>query len=480
MQNLALACLTLITVLPGTSAAQGHHEQRAEAFRETFGLTGRERSEVPLQTVFDEHFVSARIGLFDLRVPAKDLTEKSQAKNLHSVVEALTVAQQAWIDWLGESVKGDAETRKQDFKLLEKELKRFRPDRLASSLAEGGLEYFALNQAKEPLVEAATRFAHSMSSGEPLGLAREADRPVQLVLFPKRKDFVEFVSFVGWQDPSLQSYYWLDGIETWNECYVGDTRFLCLQWAETGSADYTRGKDMNEKNPRELEQQVTQIAFNALFQSYYGERLPGTLIGGLSLNLVIDVFGEADTRLDGDLSSNETQAYERFIPGGRSEGGVLPENSADNNWRARHGADHFVRALRQSQKLAAAEKRGSDKHSGFLLKSATGSQTHVVRAPFFGAAAGERVAAPRAVHADWLELVRSYKSAFLFWLQTEAEGAKKSPELFGELLVKLAHAEPQEFESVVREVYGGRPLSSKELSKEDLEGDFLRWLATKR
>ena len=84
------------------------------------------------------------------------------------------------------------------------------------------------------------------------------------------------------------------------------------------------------------------------------------------------------------------------------------------------------------------------------------------------------------VWGDYQELLRAYKSAFLYWLQTQAEGKKKSPALFAEFLKRLATDSRYSFEELLQDHYGGVPLSSAQVGKRDLEGRFLRWLGKKR
>ena len=78
------------------------------------------------------------------------------------------------------------------------------------------------------------------------------------------------------------------------------------------------------------------------------------------------------------------------------------------------------------------------------------------------------------------EALRAYKSAFLYYLQTQAAGAgAKSREKFAQLLCKFADPKGSgEFEALFTQIYEGVALSDAECSKNSLEGRFLAWLPT--
>jgi hypothetical protein len=222
-----------------------------------------------------------------------------------------------------------------------------------------------------------------------------------------------------------------------------------------------------------------QLAMNGLFLDHYGERVPSAFVGGLSMNLVVDTYGVVNTRVDGDTRGRVAGKREVFIPGGNSEGGFLSKNSAETRWRENYGKDHFLPALKLAQEEGGEEaKQDKNKPACFAVRDDAGGAKHVVRAPFLGSAAAESKPPPDTFVGDWSEFLRAYKSGFIYWLQTAAVGNEKaSRERFATLLRKLSDpATANDFEKVVAEVYDGAPLSSAEVGKECLEGQFLRWL----
>lgn len=431
--------------------------------------------ELPLETLLETRFISARCGLFDLRMPVPALAKKRTAREFIGLVRATLEAQVAWLDWMGESASGGEELQA-DFALILKDFKHYRPDAILKGVKTDERDFFAIVGASDKILPALERVAIAMGTGAPLGLERE-NTPAQLVLIPDRKQFVEFVAYVGWSDETKKPHYWVDGTEVWMECFIDQSRAACLEYPAVNRGDYTAGTRMNEKNPKEMEQQVTQIAAMSLFDNYYGGRLPAALVGGLANNLVIEVFGEVDTRLDGSVKSNQTFARSVFIPGGNSEGGFLGKQSAENRWRSNAGRLHFLKVLKSAQKLGkSTAKKEKHKYKSFLLMSQDESQRYVVKAPIFGTPSIGNPTPPPGVYDDYLEFLRAYKSGFLFWMQTQIDGKKKSPARFAEFLAELSRGEPKDFEQAIKDFYG-MPLSSTELGKEDLEGRFLKFLS---
>jgi hypothetical protein len=201
------------------------------------------------------------------------------------------------------------------------------------------------------------------------------------------------------------------------------------------------------------------------------------------MNLVIDVYGVVNTRVDGDTRSKFTAARDIFVPGGQSEGGQLAKHSAETRWRENQGRDHFLPMLKRAQDEAAPlAKNEKNKLACFAVRADSGGGAHLVRAPFLGAVAADSKPPPDAYKPDWAEFLRAYKSAFIHWLQTAAAGNEKaSGERFALLLRKLADPNlASGFEAVFQEVYEGAPLSQAEAGKDCLEGRFLAWLSRQK
>jgi hypothetical protein len=237
---------------------------------------------------------------------------------------------------------------------------------------------------------------------------------------------------------------------------------------------------MNVHNENGLEQQLAQLAFGSLVLSRFGNRIDPDFSLALCNNLVVDAFGEVDTRTDGDLRPKTTQAVSMFVPGGNSAGGTLPTNYADGRFRSPdHGKDRFVRVLRVVQLQGSKDARSPyEKIASFQLQDDAEKAKMVIRGPFMDPAAQAMQPVPSRFEGDLLELLRSYRVCFLHWLRNESmDKQSTSRARFSKLLQQLAGPEaPAGPADAVRAVYDA-PLSDPKASQSSLEGRFLRWLA---
>src|SRR5262245_26557432 len=196
--------------------------------------------------------------------------------------------------------------------------------------------------------------------------------------------------------------------------------------------------------------------------------------------LVIDLYDELDTRIDGDVRARSSQGSSAFIPGGNPNGGALPPTSAESRWRETRGKDHFVRILSQVQKQTGKKAPSrAEKLARFELLCDGGGKRELVLAPFLGAPASKP---GQEFLGDYLELVRCYGVAFLHWLRLEGAGKpEESGARFGELLRRLGKGvKTEDLPRVLQEIYG-QPLSADSVhglfDGATLEGRFLSWLS---
>ncbi|MCP3917587.1 MAG: hypothetical protein GY711_18740 [bacterium] len=459
---------------PGLAAEFLARHGKADAQPDTFELKG----------VLAEHYLHARMGLFDLYLPA-DGADKDRAEDYRDLCVALLGMQESWLDWLAPAT-GSPRADKKDIATLTKWVKSWRPGRLVGAAASGDREVLDALDAKDAVREAAERFGRNMGTGMALGLERTEEVREPVVLLHDRYAFVQFLCFGAWLHDHLRSVFWQPDIVNWTHFYVDDVKILALQFAAPGRAagDLSSGVSMNSRTPTGMEQQVVQLAANSMIANYFGDAVPPSLAGAMAVNLVIDGYGECNTRVDGDLRARRTSAREMFVPGGQSEGGVLPPNLADSRWRDGHGADHFVRVLRHSMQAGkGGRKKGFPKGTSFfqLLDDSEIART-TIAAPFLGSAAAGREEPPAKFFGDHLEFLRSYRSCFLYWMQNHAVGSsKRSQRAFAQLLLELARTQKtDDLETVFQATYDGAPLSDVELDKDALEVRFLKWLTRQK
>ena len=177
---------------------------------------------------------------------------------------------------------------------------------------------------------------------------------VRVVLAPDRRDFQRLVAFFGEANPRLRGLYWHEGTRVWTEFWWNDIQVLALEYPPPAgdSDDPGEGFRMDFREPTGLEQHVAQRGAMGLVWHTFGAGLPPSIEVGLAQQVVVEAYGENNVRSGGSMRGNETAAFEAFIPGGNPNGGILPPISADSDWRADKGEDHFVKALHLSQKAA--------------------------------------------------------------------------------------------------------------------------------
>jgi hypothetical protein len=480
-----LLALALLLPLPlavdpvGVRLGSLPYEKIAKEYAASIGLGAATPDSISYEDVLAKNFLHLRLGAFDLHFPLTELDRRSE--EFHTCAAALIEAQLEWLDWMQAS-QPEARALRDDLKALQGWVKSSKWPSAAARLATEPQDATRLYHAADAIVQAAERAAKTLGSASLLGPARAEPLHQGIVVLPSRKLFTEFVYFVGWIDPEDSGLFWLDEVRDWGQCIFGEDMGVTLEYAalKREPDDYSSGTPMSDRGADVLQQQFVQIAMLSLFQRCYGERAPPAFLGGLSSNLVIDMFGMVNTRVDGDLRGKITPAIEVFVPGGASSGGVLAKNSAESRWREKQGADHFVPMLRSSQKDGEALRKSvKNRLACFSIRSDDEADRQLVAAPFLGSAAAKSAAPPALFQGDYAELIRSYKSGFIWWLQTKGKSAEKaSREAFAALLKNLADpSKTGDFEQVFKDVYGGAPLSNADADKTSLEGQFLLWLS---
>lgn len=452
------------------------YEKIARDFAAGHGMEGVDPGSLTYEVALDKAFVRLSLGAFDLRFPCTSLDANADA--LRTAATAIVTAQEKYLDWISAG-GADPKSLHEDAKVLANWIKGWRAPVLAKGKTQPGADLFQVMGASDAVVAASTHWHDALAKGAALGPAREKALVSRLVFAPTRKDFTEFVYFVGWVQPDQRSNFWLDGVPGWTQCFVNEDQVLALEYAGVGRQpnDYTTSMSMDEVLP----QQVAQLAMNSLFSAYYGDRLPAAFISGLSMNLVIEAYGMVQTRVDGDTRSRVTGKREVFIAGGASEGGLLGKNSAETKWRETGGKDHFLGCLRTAQSEGGKlTKDAKNKLACFAVRSDKGGDKWAALGPFFGPTGiSAQKEPPPEFQGDFAEFTRAYKSAFLYWLQSKAGGTEKvSREKFAVLLKKLADPNlTGDFDAVFAQVFDGAKLSAPGADKDTLEGKFLTWLS---
>jgi hypothetical protein len=456
--------------------------------------------DVPANKLLQEHCVRLSIGLFDISYPVWDLAQKGAAEDLRALTNALLETEEIWVDWLA---KGDAAATqvKADIETLKAWVKSWKPAALAKAESATDKDLLTLFAASDVQKTAAQHLKDTLCHPEALGIAPKNGAPLSILFAPTRRDFVELVGYTGLVDATQQKQLWTRDATMWTSFWLEWNSVLALEyppWAY--DKDFKTCMPMDRFEPTgKLEHTVLQATLSLLWM-YYGDNDALHLQQAMAMNMAIAVCGGCNA-LEGDggrgTTGAKTQPYERFVPGGASEGGTLPAIPAapfdgvrKNQWHEGMGKDHYAKALRSGQKNALKQALkekfadadpaiAKDKDAHFLLISGDQVKKAYVVAPFFGKAAGEKPYPAQEVIADYKEFFRAYRSCFAWWLETMGDkaGAEPSALKWKQLMKTLAaREEGKTFEDVVQEIYG-LPLSGKNGEKDSLEWRFLDWLA---
>ncbi len=454
-------------------------EKAAREFMSQHGLSDKRPEEVDFESVLKGSFLLGRFGAFEVYFPVAAL--EKHAADFRDCAVALLAAQEKLSDW-NKPAGHDQKALRADFKAVTDWIKSWRVPALAKARDSAGKDVTAVLAAPESVTGASERLAGSLGKGEELGLARETPLRIRMVLIPTRKEFVELACFIGLSSADEKATYWVDGVADWATCWVQDTQVIALEYAAPNHQpeDYVSGENMNERDPTVMQQQVVQFSIQRLFEQLFGEQVPAIFVGGLSMTLVVDQFGEISTRVDGDLRGKTTQGRSVFVPGVRGDG-FLGKNSAESRWREDRGRDRFVRILRQSQKEGdGLDKPFKNRVAVFGVRSDAGGELAPVHAPFLNPDPAEEKAPAKVFQGEYAELQRAYKCSFISWLQSKVgAGEKVSREKFAQLLEKIGDPK-QPFAAAFPATYETAPLTDAEAGKDSLEGKFLLWLSKQK
>ncbi|MEM7308983.1 MAG: hypothetical protein AAF682_20030 [Planctomycetota bacterium] len=477
-----------LTPFVWAAGADVPHQELAESYLERCGLSASADALDP-EAVLAASFARLDLGAFELLFPAAALADATACERFQAASTAVLEGHATWVDWVDPA--GERVSHKdlaKDVKTLKRWIGGWSAKELGAVPAGG--ELGALLPAKDKERQALERFNAALAgaavvprsdAGVTEAAAGATPTPAaRLVLVPDRRGFVELCSVLGLLREDQRHVYWGD-VASWVEFRFDDTRVVALEFSADDPEHFELGTPMDERNPKGLEQQVTQLAFASLSLAVFDNRIDPDFSMSLCNNLVIDLYGQVDTRTDGDLRPRSAPPRKVFVPGGLSQGGSLPTNSAESPWRATLGSDYFVGVLRDAQKKGAKEAGERKAIARFRIFADDGTTTFVAKPPFFGEAASDTIVPGASFTGDWLELQRTYRVAFCHWLRGHGAGKEKaSKAAFGEFLTRLADAgEEADFAALLEEVYR-TPISRSDPGKDDLEGRFLTWLSKQR
>lgn len=475
LRRLFLPVLSLL--LAAGAARANEYEQRAQRILAELGAPDASSATFEFASTLETAFLHVDLGLYTLYMSRADLEPRTDAAaNFKRVALELLRLQEHFLGWTAASAEVPDQVRS-DVEALRDWVDSWSERQLLAQAQKDEADLVPAFGADEETAAAVERFAEFMGKGGTLPLGREWPVPETIVLVENRRRFRDFMAFAGWIRPELQGIFWNENVKAWTNFFLDGRNFYATKYF--GGEDDADGISMEERAKDALEQQIVQLATNALLDNYYGSRIPPALAGGLSINLVVDLFGECNTRVDGDLRERRTEAIEVFIPGAPTDG-TFSKIEADSRWRVKHqGGNRFVDELKHAQREGDKEVRDrSLRNHAFALQDDSGTRETAVVAPFMGASTGSRALPPEDFFGDFEEFRRAYQTCFVYWLKTWAVERRedRSSEAFATLLLDLARGERSEDILKAFEKAYGAPLSSPELDPEALETRFLDWL----
>lgn len=450
------------------------------------------------EAVLARDYLNLRLGVFDVFWPREYLLKADDAASCASLLAGLTKMQSVLLGWLALEPELAA-ALEADLGAVSAWLGELEPGDLARAGKGDTTSFTRATQAPEALEQALERLAAALVDREKLGIAPQFVASVGLVIAPKRLEFMEWIGHLGGLDAEWAGQHWNDGASEWTQFWKGPTMFLALEYAALTGFDptFVSALPPDKLDKDGLRQHVLNQAARALLFRWFNQPDFATLERALAANLVIAVSGRIAV-LDGEGSIKTTGAtsapYSRFVPGGLSEGGVLPpapavggDSLVNCRWRKGAGADYFVAALREGQvegaKIAGKDRnnpRRKDKLVHFPIGSDERGAEWLAHAPFLGPYASAQAYPEPEFLNDYREFFKSYQSAFYHWLETTAEPVGGSrEEAFATFLHVLGTPDYTGDVAAALEQAYGLPISGPDGTVDSLEWRFLTWIESR-
>jgi hypothetical protein len=457
-------------------------------------------TDVPIAELRKEHCVQVQLGAFDVAYPVWQLDDKQHVEDLRALATTIVQMQVRWMDWLA---KGNEALKapKADADALLAWIKSWKAPAFAKAAKAPDKDLFALLGATDDQKKAAANLRAFICKPGVLGVAPRDEKVTTILFAPTRRDFVDLLGYAGLLDATQQQLLWTNKATTWTSFWIEWTFVLALEYPPWDfDKEYKAGLSMNKFEATGMQQHTVQQLMLTFLWMVYGDNDAIHLNQAQAMAMAIEVCGEINA-LEGDggrgTTGAKTDAYEKFVPGGNPNGGVLPPIAAapfdsikKNPWHENLGRDYFAVPLRKGQKQGAqhAQKDApdgldpvalKDKVPHFWITSLDGTKHYVVTAPFLGEVAKIRTYPPPEYVADFREFFRAYKCGFLHWMQTlgDKAGPAESQAKYAKLMQALAtRAEGSTIDTIVQGIYG-LPLSGKNGDVDSLEWRFLEWLA---
>lgn len=491
-----------------------------------------------VEHVFRTEYVELRLGYFDLHYPIWYLQDKAKLKELGRLAIALLDLQGKFLEWVGlapaaRASQKDSEPPVQTTLIELREMYAdWKPRRLTpTTLDEARSRFEGLNETAQAQVFASyMRQQLWMDEEKRLQPLTAGENPLQGLHVFMAADWQNYlgvacgfslmdeVEEVKEDGQRLADFVWYDDLPTWTYFYWWEKwgeetlqiQVMASEYATTDEGKVwaldTPGSKMDAVtvNKTGLEQHLVQHISERFFQMNFNARLHLAVQNGFATELVFELYDENNEKSSGSGVANRTEAYEVFIPGAPSAGGILPAISAENRvrrgWKAKkgQGGDRFAYFLGHQLKpgLKIAKKRfGKKRLKDYpyyfpIFPTDDNLDKRVVYPPLFSLPEMPLPEFFRGVEysqyaPDHRAFFRAYKVYFACWLRTQAivpdrggakEAVARSEAAFSQLLLLAARKAKKAgpvyqgdtigcapFLEAISEVYG-MPLTSADLT----------------
>lgn len=463
---------------PGAARAQqADYTEAAQRFKAAYALEGLADDPTALDPALDRAFARLDVGLFEVRYPWVQLADARRVEQLRDLLLGLIDLQlrgRAWLD-----LAADAAPTPPEVAIVRAWIKGWKGEALKKALSGRKADQLltALAGANDGVLAALEQMKQEFRDGAGFGVPAKG-AATRLLLAPTRDAFIGTVAWIGSLSADHRALLWGANLPVRIEAHLDELLILALTSPAPDGNALGIAMDAREKNG--LLEHVTQYGADRVIKHLFGAKLDAGLHAGLAVNLVIDLYGENNARLFGSGEGKTIPARERFVPGGRSEGGKLSAHSADSRWRSEKGKDRFVKQLKLAQVEGgkAASKLGEAAPSPFahfiLDEREKPNVKDVAHAPVLGPFAAAQPM-PENFFADYQEFLRAYRTAFLHWLATEAKLADGGRRGAARLLRARIERPEATLDALAQELFGV-PLTAAEPDSKALEWQFLGWL----
>jgi hypothetical protein len=457
----------------------------AQQFKTSNGLETLPADDTAVAPALDKAFLSIDVGLFDVRYLRSELKDTRHFEDLKGIVLGLIDLHARLLAWVGEKDPGKTGmVMTPALTTFRAWVEKWKADLLLKAMASksDSHELAVLAGADAAVLAAIKESAESLRNGSAAGFKLDL-KPTRLALLPSRGDFTGFASYVGSLQPEWKTILWTAALNVRHEFHINDLIGLPLEAPAPDGGPV--GPSMNDREKTGLFEHVTQYAGDKLLKEWFGALLDPGLEMGASINLVIELYGENNSRVFGSGEGKSTPGKNKFVRGGKSTGGKFAKQSADSRWRTELGKDYFVTQLRRAQsdgmKFAGGDgKTAPSPNAHFILDTKTPGEHDWVSAPFLGSAAATKEVG-EDFHADYQEFLRSYRSCFVHWLATTVKPKVDPPQPrpLSRLLRTSLSGDGKSFDERVAACFG-IPLSSPAPATDALEWQFLEWLSRQK